>query len=504
MRKILLAGLFSLLAAAASAAPPTQTLRIALAEDGDMLDPTLARTYVGRIVFAALCDKLFDINEKLEIVPQLALGYQWVTPTEFVMKLRPNVLFHDGTRMDSASVVYSLMRHLNMTGSTRRAEISAMDHAEAIDPLTVRIILKSPSAPFLSQLTDRAGMIVSPKAAEALGRDFALAPVCSGPFKFVERVAQDRIVLDRFAEYWDADSINFARVIYRPIPDGSVKLSNLRAGAIDIAERLSPTDVADMRQDKRVKVLVYPGLGYSSVSFNVGNGPRANTPFGQDSRIRKAFELSIDKDVINQVVFAGITTPVSQGMSPSNPLYNHALPAPKRDLARAKALLREAGATLPVELTLTMVNSPEQLQTGEVIQSMAAEAGFRVKVQATEFASALDAQTRGAFEASAIGWSGRVDPDGNIYTGIYSTGPLNATKYANKQVDTWLDAARVTNDLAERRSLYAKITAQLAEDMPLMYLANTALVIGMVPGIEGFRPVPDGLVRLQGLRLASP
>jgi peptide/nickel transport system substrate-binding protein len=504
MRRILLPAMLCLVAHAAAAQAPLPILRIALAEDGDMLDPTQARTYVGRIVFAGLCDKLFDINEKLEIVPQLATGYEWKTPTELILTLRPGVLFHDGAKMDAAAVVYTLMRHLNMPGSTRRAEISAMDRAEIIDPLTVRVVLKSPSAPFLSQLTDRAGMIVSPKAAEAAGVNFALAPVCAGPYKFVERVAQDRIVLDRFPEYWDAKSIHFSRVIYRPIPDSSVKLSNLRAGAVEIAERLSPTDVADMRQDKRVRVMVYPGLGYSSINFNVGNGPRANTPFGRDSRVRKAFELSIDREVINQVVFAGLTSPVAQGMSPSNPLYNHDLPPPKRDLTRAKALLREAGVTLPVELTLTVVNSPEALQTGEVIQSMAAEAGFAVKVQATEFASALSAQTKGDFEASAIGWSGRVDPDGNIYNGIHSTGPLNATKYANKQVDEWLDAARVTTDTTARRALYAKITNQVAADMPVMYLANTALVIGMVPGLEGFRPVPDGLIRLQGLRLAKP
>eukprot|EP01037_Dinobryon_pediforme_P005431 gene5431-5486_t len=480
MRRFLLAAFLCFAAAAghvtgAYAQDRLPILRIALAEDGDMLDPSQARTYVGRIVFMGLCDKLFDIDEKLNIVPQLAAGHEWRSPTELIVRLRPGVLFHDGTRLDAQAVVYSLTRHLNLPGSTRRAEISAMNRAEVLDPLTVRIVLSAPSAPFLSQLTDRAGMIVSPTAAEAAGLNFALAPVCAGPFRFVERIAQDRIVLDRFADYWNAKSIHFSRVIYRPIPDSSVKLSNLRAGAVEIAERLSPSDVADMRQDKRVKVLVYPGLGYSSISLNVANGPRANTPFGRDARVRKAFELSVDRDVINQVVSAGLTTPVAQGMSPSNPLYNHDLANPRRDLARAKALLREAGVTLPVDLTLTVVNAPEALQTGEVIQSMAAEAGFRVKVQATEFASALSAQTKGDYEASAIGWSGRVDPDGNIYNGIHSTGPLNASKYANRQVDEWLDQARATTDVTERRALYAKITNQLAVDMPVMYIANTAL-----------------------------
>ena len=177
------------LALSSSPAPVSaQNFRIALREDPDSLDPTLARTYVGRIVFAGLCDKLFDINEKLEIVPQLAPSYEWTDPKTLVIHLRPGVLFQDGTKMDAEAVKYTLERHLTMPGSFRRAEINAIDHVEVVDPLTVRIVLKAPSSPFLAQLTDRSGMIVSPKAAEAEGKDFALHPVCAGPFKFVERV----------------------------------------------------------------------------------------------------------------------------------------------------------------------------------------------------------------------------------------------------------------------------------------------------------------------------
>ena len=206
------------LLALAPLATEAQTLRIALREDADILDPTLARTYVGRIVFAGLCDKLFDIDDKLQIVPQLATGYEYTDPRTLVIHLRSGVTFHDGTPMDAAAVKYSIDRHFTMQGSGRRSEISAMDHAEVVDPLTVRIVLKAPSAPFLAQLTDRAGMIVSPKAAEAAGKDFGLHPVCAGPMKFVERVAQDRIVLERFADYWNKDAIHIDRVIYQPIP----------------------------------------------------------------------------------------------------------------------------------------------------------------------------------------------------------------------------------------------------------------------------------------------
>jgi peptide/nickel transport system substrate-binding protein len=502
-RAALLAASLLSIAPATAQTVPSQTLNIAIDSDSDILDPTIARTYVSRIIFAGLCDKLLDIDEQLRIVPQLALSYEYETPTALILRLRPGVLFHDGTSMDAAAVVYSLTRHLTFAGSTRRAEISAMDRAEIIDPLTVRIVLKSPSASFVSQLTDRAGMIVSPKAAEAAGADFGLAPVCAGPFRFVERVAQDRVVADRFAGYWDARRIHFARVIYRPIPDSGIRLANLQAGAITLAQGLSASDVEIVKTDKRLAASVYPGLGYGAITFNVANGPRSRAPFGQSALIRKAFELSIDRNTLNQVVFNGLFPPVAQGMSPSNPLYNKALPPPARDVARAKALLAQAGAALPVQLTLTMVKNPDQLQVGEVIQSMAAEAGFEVKVEASEFASALAAETRGDFQATAIGWSGRVDPDGNLYNGLYSSGPLNASHYANKDVDGWLDAARLTTDPDARRELYARITARVAEDMPVMYLYNTAMIMGMSASLSGFRPVPDGLIRLQGMKLGE-
>jgi peptide/nickel transport system substrate-binding protein len=268
---------------------PTQTLHIGLREDADMLDPTLARTYVGRIVFAGLCDKLFDINEKLEIVPQLATGYEWTDSKTLLIHLRPNVLFQDGTPMDAAAVKYNFERNLTMQASGRKGEILAMDHAEIVDPTTVRIILKTPSSPFVSQLSDRAGMMVSPKAAEAEGKDFALHPVCAGPFSFTERVPQDRIVLDRFPQYWNAPSIHFARVVYQPIVNTATRLANLQAGSIDLAEQIVPSDVEAVKKDPKLKLALSESLGYQSININVGNGPRSKTPLGQDARIRQAF-----------------------------------------------------------------------------------------------------------------------------------------------------------------------------------------------------------------------
>src|SRR2546423_4411008 len=143
----------------------SQTLRIGLAEDPDILDPTLARTFVGRIVFAALCDKLFDLDEKLNIVPQLATGYQWSPDYKaLTLKLRPGVTFHDGEKFDAAAVKFNIERHKTMAGSNRRGELAPVSSVDGIDAATVRLNLTAPFSPLLAQLADRAGMMVSPKA----------------------------------------------------------------------------------------------------------------------------------------------------------------------------------------------------------------------------------------------------------------------------------------------------------------------------------------------------
>ena len=482
---------------------PTQTLKIALREDADSLDPTLARSYVGRIVFSSLCDKLFDINEKLEIVPQLALGYEWADPVTLVIHLRPGVMFHDGTNMDAAAVKYSLERHLNMPGSGRRGEISTLDHIDIVDPLTVKLTLKSATSPFVAQLTDRAGMIVSPKAAEAEGKDFGLHPVCAGPFKFTERVAQDRIVLDRFPQYWDAKNIHFARIVFQPIVDSTTRLANLRAGAVDLVESVVPSDAAAVKADPKLKLVVSKQLGYESINFNLAHGPRASGVINKDARVRQAFDLAIDRAALNEVVFNGMYTPTEQAIAKDSPFYDKALKVKERDVEKAKKLLAEAGVKLPVTFTMMVPNSPVIVQLAEVIQSMVAEAGFDMKISTMEFASTLDAGDRGDFEGYLIAWSGRTDPDGNLWNFVHSGGALNYALYANPDVDHWLEQARAVSDIPARTALYAKVSEQNVKDLPILYLYSPVNMVGMNAKLSGFVPVADGLIRPQGMTLAK-
>jgi peptide/nickel transport system substrate-binding protein len=501
LRLIPLAALLPSLAVAQPS--PSRTLRIALRDDPDLLDPTFARTYTGRLVFTALCDKLFDIDPKLTIVPQLATGYEWADPVTMLIHLRAGVQFHDGEVMDAAAVKYSLDRHLTAPGSFRRLEISEIDHVEVVDPSTVRIVLKHPSSPFLAQLTDRAGMVVAPLAAEKAGKDFSQHPVCNGPFQFVERIAQDRIVLDRFTNYWNPSAIHLDRVVFLSMPDSSIRLANLQAGSIEMSEQIVPTDVKAVEANPKLRIVTSDALGYHGITANIANGPRANGPYGRDPRVRKAFELSIDRTALLQVAYDGMFPATAQAVSASSPYYVPSVQPPARDVAKAKALLKEAGVTTPFPLELLVANSPDLLQVAEVIQSMAAEAGFDVKIKAMEAGSALDAELSGDFEAGILYWSGRPDPDGNIYSFLHTGGPLNEGHYSNPAIDALLDEGRSVSDVAARRAIYEKLWAQESADLPITYLWSWRNIAGVSARVTGFVPVPDGLIRLQGLQLSN-
>ena len=487
----------SMLIAGSAAA---QTLRIGLAEDPDVLDPTLSRTFVSGIVRTALCDKLFDIGLELEIVPQLATKWEWTADKQgLVISLRSNVKFHDGEPFDAAAVKYSIERHLTMPGSTRKRDISAISGVEIIDDHTAKLQLSAAFAPLLAQLAGPAGTIISPKAARAAGENFGSHPVCAGPFKFVERVAQDRIVVERFADYWDNDKIKIDRIVYLPIPDSTVRLANLQSGGLDLTQ-VAATDLDTVRKDPGLKLAAVNGIGYSGISINVANGERSTLPLGRDARVRQALELSIDREALNQVVFNGENQPGNQWVSPTNPYYLKEFPIPARDVATAKALLAAASAPNPV-ITMTATNNPVVLQTAQVIQAMAKESGFDIRIQAAEFASALQLAAKGDFEAFLLGWTGRIDPDGNIYNLVTCNSPFNDGRYCNPEVDRELDAARMVDARAERLAHYRIVAEHILKDLPIVYLYHGKWLYAASARLSGFVPYPDGLIRPQGLQM---
>ncbi|WP_192457457.1 ABC transporter substrate-binding protein [Musicola keenii] len=475
------------------------TLRIGLGADPDMLDPHLARTYYGRFVFAALCDRLVDVDEHLKVVPGLATDWSWSDDAKtLTMNLRQGVTFQDGEPFNAEAVKFNIERALTLPGSLRKSEISSIERVEVTGPYQVVFHLKTPDAALLSQLTDRAGAMLAPQAAAK--PDFAMHPVCSGPYAFESRVQQDRIVLKRFENYWNKAAYHFDKVVFLPIPDASVRLANLRAGDLDLTEGIAPTDIKTLESNPNLRLAKVTGLGYQGITFNIANGKvEPNSPF-RDARVRQAFSLAIDRDALNQVVFEGQFDPANQAFSPVSP-YHVNTPISARDVDKAKALLAAAGVKTPVNVVLLVTNNPTAQQVGQVIQAMTGEAGFNVTLQMSEFATLLSRQQSGEYQLSLSGWSGRPDPDGSIFSFIHSKGTLNDGRYSNPQVDEWLTQARQTNDIAARQALYGKVVNQLQTDMPIAYLYFEPRIFGMTNKLNGFTPSPDGLVRLAGVSL---
>jgi len=446
-------------------------------------------------------DCLVHVDRDARIVPGLAESWRAVDPTTWEFKLRRGVRFHDGSPLTAEDVVFSLERAEKLPNGQYASFVQRLVSRQAVDPLTVRLSLSAPFAPLLTVLTDRAGMMVSPKAAQATGEKFGAKPVCSGPFRFVARIAQDRIVLERYPNYWNKGEIHFDRIVYQPIPDATVRLANLRSGQLDFIERLQPSDVPQLKNDRRFRIAKIVELGYQGITINIGKSDLAQkNPLGKDARVREAFELSLDRDALVRVAMEGEAQPGNQWVAPNNRYYAKSVPVPKRNLERAKQLLREAGVPNP-SFTLMTPTASDAQRMAQVIQAMAKDAGFDVKIQSTEFAASLKLADQGQFEAYLLAWSGRADPDGNLHIFLACKGPLNNSGWCKPEADEAIEKARVTLDPAQRAKLYETVAQNVAKDRPIIYLFHRNWLWAHNAKLTGLRTVPDGMVRVQGLKM---
>lgn len=500
LKKLTCAALLASVVGFASMAQAAE-LKIGLDSDPDMLDPDQSRTLVGRIVYTALCDKLVDITPQLEIIPQLATD--WAVSDDglkLYLYIRKNVVFHDGTPVDAQAVKYNLERSLTLPESRRRSEVQSIKEIVVTGSHELEVHLHGPDSTFLAQLADRSGMMISPAAAKQAGLKFGDAPVCSGPFKFSRRVHQERIVLEKFQEYWNADSIHLDKITYLPITDPSVRLGNLASKDLDLIVSLSPTDVPYVKQNPDLAFMQSIGLGYQGLTFNVGNGEKSNNDMGQNPVLREAFSLAINREIINQVVFDGLYRSANQPFKPDSPWYDANYPIIEHDEEKARQLIVAEGFDrVPVEIIAT--NSPINQQLVQVIQSMVKRVGFDVSIKSMEFGSLLAAQNQGDYQAVQIGWSGRIDPDGNLHQFVTCEGGMNESGFCDARVDEYLNAARQTADFETRKANYDKARSILIAQNPLVYLYHQAYLYGLSAKVDGFTPYPDGMIRLENVKI---
>ena len=503
----LLACLGLVAAAAASKSGPGsavagKTLTVGLAEDPDALDPTLARTFVGRMVFLSMCEKLYDVNKSLQIVPQLAARMPKVSSDGKTMtiRLRAGIKFNDGTPLNAQAVKISIDRHRTLARSARASELTPVSSVAGF----VTFETVSPFAPLTSLLADRAGMVMSPTQLSKLGNNFASNPVCVGPFQFVSRTAGDRIVLKKSNVYYNKSKVKLGGIVYRIIDEPNTMAVNLRSHGIDVGDRLASTSLSSIRHDTSLRLIRAVTIGYQGLTLNIGNKtglrhPYQNvgTPLAKHSALRKAFELSLDRNTINRVVFNNLNVPDCSPISPALKAWRDpTFKCPKHNLALAKRLVKASGEKTPISVNLMLGTDSVNAKLGAVIQSEAGKAGFKVNLQPTEFTTSLNRADAGQFDMFAVGFSGRVDPDGTTYGFIHTGGSLNDSGYSNKTVDRLMDGARASRKVPARKAAYYKAFKIVQKDRPLIYLWHPINYTGVSKKISGVQVFGDGLIRV--------
>jgi len=485
------------------------SLTIGLAEDPDALDPTLARTFVGRIVFVHMCEKLYDLNSKLEIVPQLAAALPKISADKqtVTIKLRKGIQFNDGTPFDADAVKKSLDRHRTLPRSTRASELSPVTSVDTAGASTIVIHLNDRYSPLTAQLADRSGMIMSPKQLDALGDKFATNPICVGPFMFKDRQAGDHITLVKSPYYYAKNKVHLDQITFKILTDPSARAQNLRSHDIDVMDRIPSTELPGIAHDSSLAVLKSTSIGYQGITVNIGNShglgktyENTGTPIAKSPDLRQAFELALDRKVINKVVFGGTTQPDCFAFTPASPYYAATKGIPchlTADVKGAKAAFARSGAAQGVTVHMVIGTDPVAARLGQVIQSMEKPIGINVVLDPTEFVTALRQADAGKYETFAVGWSGRVDPDGNLYQFVQTKGSQNDSGYSDPLVDFTLNNARHAATQQSRIVSYRVALKRIAKDLPLIYLYHPINRFGVVKTVGGVEIYGDGLIRAQ-------
>jgi peptide/nickel transport system substrate-binding protein len=476
-----------------TASAPAKTdkteLVVGLDDDPPQLDPHFSTAAVDRQVFHSIYDKLVDVDEKLNFVPMLA--EKWDISQDgktYTFTLQKGVKFHDGTPFNAEAVKFNFERMMDPNaGSPRASELSSIEKIEVVDETTLKVVLSEPYSPFLAALSDRAGMMVSPKAVQEKGKDFANSPVGTGPFKFVSRVKQDKIEVEKNAEYWGG-APKFEKIVYRPYSDENVRLTNLTSGDVDIISKVPPKDVEKLKNDSNLTLSETGALGFQGLYLN-----HKSEPFNNKA-LRQALDLVIDREAIIKVALRDTGVQAAGAIPPGTWAFDENIKPTKKNVEKAKKIMAEAGYPDGFEFTLQLSPKPVEEQISQMIQSMAAEAGIKVKLEIVEFGTMLDNMDNFKFDAVRLGWSGRTDPDGNIYALFHTDGSINYG-YSNPEMDELLEQARVETDQKERKEIYSKATELGQEEVPFIFIYHEKDYKAFKNNLQGYKHISDQMMR---------
>ena len=473
------------------------TLRAAQTNENATLDPLTSGFVSEREAFYNMYDSLVAIDTNLKIIPSLAESWETPDPQTYIFHLRKDVKFHDGTDFNADAVKFNLDRYLTDKLSRRAGEISFIKTTEVVDPYTVKVSLKGAFAPFLSNLVDRAGMMLSPKAIQAGGQDFSRKPVGAGTgaFKFVEWVNNDHLTLERNPDYWKKDASGnqlpyLDKIIFHPITDTTVLLTNLKTGDIDAAYSIPPKDVASTKAGGDIVLRDTPGLSFDAFEFNT------KAPPFDKKELRQAVAEAIDRAQITKTVFFGVEQVGYGPIPPSSWAFDPTLQPYTGNIDKAKQYLAAGGQPNGFTFEYKLgAGNPVGLQLLQLVKDQLAKAGITLNITQLEAAKIQSDAQAGNFQATAYGWSGRIDPDGNIYNQLHTGGGLSDTKYSNAQVDDLLDKSRAAADQDQRKAFFQQAQKLIVDDAPMAWWGFAQAYLLTRPNVQGMQIYADYIMR---------
>jgi peptide/nickel transport system substrate-binding protein len=480
------------------------TVTFAMNSDISNMDPLLSGLFVDRHLMYAMYDSLVRVTPKGEIIPWLAT--KWTISPDgktYTFTLRTDVKYHDGTAFDAESVKWNLDRYRTTTGSLRLGELAPIASVTVVDPATVKVDLKAPSAPFLSVLVDRSGMMLSKKTVEAGGADFTRKAfkAGSGPFILTEAVKDDHYAFEKNPDWWqkaaNGDKLPYLdKVIIKPITDGDVRLTNVRTGQVQATNAITGKDVPTVKSDSTLVYQEIAGIGYNSLVPNRTAGFTFAEP-----RYIKAVSLAMDRaELLAKGPAQGVGQVAYGPIAPSHFAFNAAFkPFEKPDIAGAKKLVTDVGKGPLKFECLVSSGDAATLQFAQLLQAQLAKADITMDIKTLLFNEIVTLQQQHKHSGmTLIGWSGRIDPDGNVYDFNYTGRPNNDSAYSNKEVDTILDQTRTETDTAKRKDLFQKAQQIFVVDDPsrIFYSFNAAQLL-TAKAVQGFEVYPDQLPRFQ-------
>lgn len=482
-------------AASAVASKTSGPIRVGMTGDGKSLDPADWVVINERHYIPQLFDNLIEINDAYDLAPGLATSWDAsLDGLTWTFHLQPGVTFHDGTPFDAAAVKFNLDRTRDPANAIHHsADLSVVTSVDVVDPLAVKVVLQQPFTPFLATLTEAVGYMSSPAAINKYGKDYAVNPVGTGPFQFVEWVRDSHLTLKRFDGYWRQGLPRASGVTFQPIPDTAVKLTGLRTGSIDIVDSIDPKDVAAVGADSSLKLYSLKGSVWPMLRLNTATGPFATMA------LRQAVASAINRDNIVKAVYFGHAEPA---YGPIPPLYksvydpNIKQSAPAYDPAQAKQKLIEGGQPNGFPFQLNISNTPDNARMAELIQSDLAAVGIKMQINSLESAAFTTALQGKKFDAALGSWTPRADVDGVMYQHFHSKGLANWVSYHNPTVDSLLDKSRTTPPGAARNDLFKQAAQIIAQEVPWVVLVFQELNRAARASLTGYTITPDTLLHL--------